>query len=120
MDNELATQAFVLAKSIAPFDTGNLMFNGMQLIREPHRFGIRYKGTTAPYIHYLEKGTKYSTRHKGFISVKTHDAILGLINAKRNGTFQEKQFAQTYNDVRQRQYTSRTNETLMRAIGSVR
>ena len=125
------------------------MFNGISLVERQHGFGIRYSGTVVPYLHFLEQGTKPhlirprekkalrfnaggseifaklvrhpgSTKHKGFIKVKTVDAILGLINSKRNGTFNDKQFAQTYNDVRKREYTSRTNETLMRAIGSVR
>lgn len=60
-----------------PFDTGYLFTLGNRY-NETAMFKVAiYDLLTVPYIQFLEEGTVFSDRHKGFISVKT----VGQINA---------------------------------------
>lgn len=69
----------VAAKRIAPFDTGNLSINAIQIFRTPEGFKIVYNASIAPYVGYLEYGTKYSRENVGFIEVDTRAAIATMI-----------------------------------------
>lgn len=95
-----------------PFRTGNLKYHatfGNMLGSKSYR--IHFSGTVAPYVEYLEEGTKPhdipnafgfgydfgiggrfdgkfhpgSTKHKGFISNKTVNFIVDYISKKYNG-----------------------------------
>ena len=83
-----------IARDIAPFDTGNLRFNAIRLIIQPWGFSIEYLLNVAPYILWLQRGTKFSDTHKGFIddtanaiALYTRNKIQGIknnLNATRN------------------------------------
>lgn len=60
-----------------PFDTGYLLSFGNRYNDNGHFMVAIYDMVTVPYIQFLEEGTRYSTKHQGFISVKT----VGQINA---------------------------------------
>lgn len=60
-----------------PFDTGFLFqFGNRYNETEAYKVAI-YDINTVPYIQFLEEGTRYSDKHKGFISIDT----VGQINA---------------------------------------
>lgn len=58
-----------------PFDTGFLFMFGNRYNETPQMQVAIYDLLTVPYIQFLEEGTKLSTRHQGFISKKTVNAI---------------------------------------------
>jgi hypothetical protein len=60
-----------------PFDTGFLFNFGNRYNDNGHFMVAIYDLITVPYIQFLEEGTRYSTKHKGFISNKT----VGQVNA---------------------------------------
>lgn len=48
-------------------------------------YRIQFNSAIAPYVVYLEEGTKKSTKHKGFIKDKCVVAIVDFICAKYGG-----------------------------------
>jgi hypothetical protein len=60
-----------------PFDTGYLFSFGNRYNENGHFMVAIYDLVTVPYIQFLEEGTRYSTKHQGFISEKT----VGQVNA---------------------------------------
>lgn len=60
-----------LARDVAPEETGNVKFNAMRAITTPDGFAIVYSLADAFYIYFLEEGTRYSTKHVGFIANRT-------------------------------------------------
>lgn len=58
-----------------PYDTGYLFMFGNRYNETPQYQVAIYDLLTVPYIQFLEEGTKLSTRHQGFISQKTVNAI---------------------------------------------
>jgi hypothetical protein len=60
-----------------PFDTGYLFTFGNRYNETPMYKVAVYDLLTVPYIQFLEEGTAFSSKHKGFISNKT----VGQINA---------------------------------------
>lgn len=60
-----------------PFDTGYFFTFGNRY-NETSQYKVAiYDLNTVPYIQFLEEGTRFSEKHKGFISQKT----VGQINA---------------------------------------
>lgn len=66
-----------IVDSNKPFDTG-FLFNFGNRYNETNEYMVAiYDLNVVPYIQFLEEGTRYSTKHQGFISVDT----VGQINA---------------------------------------
>jgi hypothetical protein len=63
-----------------PYDTGNLKFiaTSVSFLGED-TFRIVFDETIAPYIKYLEEGTKNSTKHQGFISQRATDDVINYL-----------------------------------------
>lgn len=65
-----------------PYDTGNLKYNATYGDMHLSGFGvgiIKFDETRAPYIFFLEHGTKLSSKHKDFISDKSVHAVIDYI-----------------------------------------
>ena len=60
-----------LARSVSPYKTGNVRFNAINSYLTDDGFAIKYSLADAYYIYFLEEGTKFTTRHQGFIANKT-------------------------------------------------
>lgn len=58
-----------------PYDTGYLFMFGNRYNETEQMQVVVYDLLTVPYIQFLEEGTKLSTRHQGFISKLTVNAI---------------------------------------------
>jgi hypothetical protein len=71
-----------IARYYAPFETGNLRYNAIKAYDTSDGFSIDYDLSSAFYTYFLEEGTRYSTRHQGFIANLTYPAIASYINAK--------------------------------------
>lgn len=98
--------------SYFPYKTGNLKFNATQgHMVDSNTFVIHFDGTVAPYVVYLEEGTKEhniprafgkdlpfgtfgrfngkfhpgSTKHKGFIKDNCVNDIVNYLSEKFNG-----------------------------------
>lgn len=82
---KIAGESLVIAKDLAPKDTGNLAFNSIKLYLTVDGFKIVYRNIVAPYTRYLEEGTKFSKRHQGFINTKTRNAIMAHVHAVHTG-----------------------------------
>jgi hypothetical protein len=80
----LALRSLALAKQIAPYDTGNLAFNGIKVVMTNTGFRIDYIDRAAPYVEYLEEGTRHSGKHVGFISQNTVYAVTKLVHDTYN------------------------------------
>ena len=78
---------------------------------------IIYDTLIAPYIDYLEFGTKYYEGAKGFIAITTVDEIKMMIYSKVNGQFDQKKFSNTKQEVSNLKPTQRTNSRLLKVIG---
>ena len=104
--------ALIKNSAFFPYKTGKLKYEATsgQLYMD-NVYRIHFSGTIAPYVEYLEEGTsphdipgafgkklpfgiggrfdgKFhpgSTKHKGFISVKSVNAIVEYISTKYNG-----------------------------------
>lgn len=63
-----------------PYKTGNLKFNAtyVSFIGED-QFTIVFDETVAPYVKYLEDGTKRSSKHQGFISQRATDDVINYL-----------------------------------------
>lgn len=60
-----------------PYKTGNLKFNATTVsFLGENTFKIVFDETIAPYIKYLEEGTKNSSKHQGFISQRATDDVI--------------------------------------------
>lgn len=104
--------ALIKRASWFPYKSGNLKFNATQgAMYDDTTFRIHFDSTIAPYVSYLEEGTgphnipgafgrklpfgiggrfdgKFhpgSTKHKGFISNKSVNAIVEYIQTKYDG-----------------------------------
>lgn len=84
-DYNLKMDCLIIAQDIAPKDTGNLAFNGIHINDLANGFVIQYRSEIAPYVGYLEDGTKFFNKHEGFISDKTTKAIMSYLNSYYNG-----------------------------------
>jgi len=71
-----------MARYYAPIDTGNLRYNAINVDYTADGFVINYDLSSAYYIYFLEEGTKYTTKHQGFIANQTVPAIASYIQAK--------------------------------------
>ena len=60
-----------LARGVSPYKTGNVRFNAITSYRTDDGFAIKYSLANAYYIYFLEEGTRFTTRHQGFIANKT-------------------------------------------------
>lgn len=74
--------ALGLARSMSPVDTGNVRYNAIQAQTTNDGFVIKYSLSDAFYIYFLEEGTKYSTKHKGFIGARTVPLIAEYLYSK--------------------------------------
>ncbi|MCK9576409.1 MAG: hypothetical protein M0R51_10850 [Clostridia bacterium] len=71
-----------------PYDTGNLKYKATYGDLSLSGFGIgivRFDTYKAPYIDFLEYGTKNSQKHKGFIKNKSVKAVVDYICKAVNG-----------------------------------
>ena len=71
-----------IAKTLAPYETGNLRFNAIKSQLTDDGFRIKYSLADAFYIYFLEEGTRKSTTHQGFIANETLPTIASFISAK--------------------------------------
>jgi hypothetical protein len=63
-----------------PYKTGNLKFNATYVsFLGESQFTIVFDETIAPYIKYLEDGTKRSSKHQGFISQTATDDVINYL-----------------------------------------
>jgi len=116
----LQYRAGVVAKDIAPFDTGNLRFNSLKTQELGGKdFAIKYSSATAKYLDALENGTKWFDGHKGFIEIKTVGGIITLINAHFNGGSNTNEYKEQFKRVASHKYTDATNVRLLKQIGGV-
>ena len=84
----VAFRAFTMAQALAPFDTGNLKFNAMDLIILPNGFEIRYDSNFAHYLKWVEEGKTAggtSDKNKFFIKHKTVGQVAGYLQNALNG-----------------------------------
>ena len=70
-----------IARSLSPFDTGNLRFNAISQHETTDGFVITYSLANAYYIRLLEEGIS-SNRHIGFIANRTVPAIASYLYSK--------------------------------------
>jgi hypothetical protein len=73
-----------IARSAAPYDTGNLRYNAIKSELVYNGFNIIYDLTEAFYIYFLEEGTKFTQRHIGFIQNNTVPLIQNFLSSKYN------------------------------------
>ncbi len=88
IQDSVAFRAFTLAQALAPFDTGNLKFNAMDLLITSDGFEIRYDSNFAHYLHFLEAGIAgggNSDKNKYFIKKKTVGSVAGYLQNALNG-----------------------------------
>ena len=83
---QLGFDCLMLARDIAPKETGNLAFNAISMRYTSNGFKIRYDGQKAPYLEYLQEGTKFSQKHKWFIDM-TATAISAHLTGALNGHY---------------------------------
>ena len=119
LSKELEMQSMTIAKFIAPKDTKNLVLNAMSLITLEDGFAIKYNTSIAPYIDYLESGTKYYKGAQGFIGTKTVDKITGLISSIQNNQFDQGSFTTEYEEVQSYKPNQKTNIRMLQSIGGV-
>lgn len=63
-----------------PYATGNLKFNATTVsFLGESQFSIVFDETIAPYVKYLEEGTKKSSKHIGFISQRATDDVINYL-----------------------------------------
>lgn len=95
--NLLRLRCGLIAKDIAPKDTGNLAFNSIRTFTTPRGFKVVSLGHIAPYNIYLEDGTRKSGKHVGFFYQNTAYAITRYIYDYYNG--QQSNLSSTYKSV---------------------
>ena len=86
--DSVAYRAFTLAQALAPFDTGNLKFNAMDLLITSNGFEIKYDSNFANYIQFLEEGKSgggNSNKNKDFIKSKTRGSVARYLEQALNG-----------------------------------
>jgi len=71
-----------LARSVSPYKSGNVRFNAMSAYQTNDGFAIRYSLADAFYIYFLEEGTRYTTRHQGFIANRTVPLLASYLLSK--------------------------------------
>ena len=87
MITQVAVNSFNACRAIAPFDTGNLIFNGMRLsILNNNQFVITYSVASVPYIESLEEGTKFIKQHIDFIK---RDSTFAVAQVLQNAMSQQ-------------------------------
>ena len=79
--NDMNT-ALGLARSVAPFKTGNLRYNGISAYLTDDGWAIQYSLQNAFYIYFQEEGTRFTTRNQGFIANKTVPLISNYMFSK--------------------------------------
>lgn len=82
--NEDRNIALGIAREVSPYETGNLRYNSIKSELVQNGFNIIYDLNSAFYIYFLEEGTKYTQKHKGFIEYGTVPLIAGFLRAKYN------------------------------------
>lgn len=87
LPEDLKNSCLMIAKQMAPFDTGNLAeaIYAKRGINKAQEFSIVYPYREANYVYALEFGTPRSSRHVGFIRNKT----VGLMVSTIEGYFNE-------------------------------
>ncbi len=55
--NKMMMDSLIIAKSLAPIDSGNLRHNAIKLLRHKDGFTIKYSAVDAYYIEFVEEGT---------------------------------------------------------------
>ena len=58
-----------------PFDTGFMSRNGAEFFEDSEKITVIYNTTAVPYIVYNEEGTIYTTKNKGFITVRAEGKL---------------------------------------------
>lgn len=116
-------RASALAKELTPYRDGQLVtsFTGTKL---ENGIKLNWNGALAPHGIILEKAdsvgrTSVPNIHKGWASIKVYDAMGGLINSMQNGTFNEQEFAHTYDNAQGKKYNKRAMVRMLQAVGSV-
>ena len=113
---DLTEKGYRIAQDIAPKDTLNLVLNSMRWTATEKVGEITYDTSIAPYIDYLEDGTKNYDSAKDFIAVDTVDAIKAMIYSSANGQF-DQDYGQQYDAASDLKPTQRTNVRFLKAIG---
>ena len=113
---DLTEKGYRIAQDIAPKDTRNLVLNAMRWTASEKIGEITYETSIAPYIDYLEDGTKNYDSAKDFIKINTVDAIKGMIYSNMNGQF-DQDYGKQYDAASDLKPTQRTNARFLKAIG---
>jgi hypothetical protein len=79
--NDMNT-ALGLARSVAPFKTGNLRYNSISAYLTDDGWAVQYSLQNAFYIYFQEEGTRFTTRNQGFIANKTVPLISNFLYSK--------------------------------------
>jgi hypothetical protein len=116
MIQDLTEKGYRIAQDIAPKDTMNLVLNAMRYTANENIGEIVYDDSVAPYIDYLEEGTKNYDGAKGFIAIDTVDSIKAMIYSSQNGQF-DQDYGQQYQAASELKPTQRTNARFLKAIG---
>ena len=116
----LQYRATIIARDMTPQKSMNLALNALKSIPlEGEDFMLRWHGYIAPYVEYLENPTFRPHIHDNFIKRDIKNAITGLVNSMKNGTFHEDSFAKIESRVDKMKPNHATNVQLMQAIGGV-
>lgn len=102
---QLMLRCSLLAKDIAPKDSGNLAFNSIRAYKTPRGFRLVSLGNAALYNVFLEDGTKRSNKHQGWWSEKVYGAVETYLNTNLNTSMD----SETYQRVAKQSKNERVN-----------
>lgn len=93
-DKTLGQYLVTIARSLAPYDTGNLASNIYLPINNINHIQIKYPLQYIHYLYFLEFGTRYSNQNVGFIRDRTREAITDeAINYISNRNYLDKSYS---------------------------
>ena len=75
-DKTLGQYVLTIARSMAPYDTGNLASSMYLPINNSSHIQIKYPLQYIHYLYFLEFGTSLNSTNVGFIRNRTRDAVL--------------------------------------------
>jgi len=81
----MARDCRYIAQANTPFRTGNLRFNSVRYELLHNGFLIEAAYAPAPYIHYLNDGTRISKKHIGWFSTKVAIETTNYVGNKLAG-----------------------------------
>jgi hypothetical protein len=81
---QIMQKGLIIAQNGTPFRTGNARFNSLRVTPIPNGAMYQWNLSIAPYLPFLNNGTKYSTKHVGFFE-KINDDLTAMLNAELNG-----------------------------------